>query len=151
MTCLFDPLSIRGVTIRNRVGLSPMSMYSANDGHSGPFEPIHYGARAMGGAGLVFTGTAAVSPEGRITPGDPGLWDDAQIAPLAAVAEAIRQGGGTPGIQIGHAGRKASTTVPWQGGAPKSDGRSVTAAEGGWQTVAPTAEAYGGNKTPVES
>lgn len=149
MAHLFNPLLIRGVTLRNRVGLSPMSMYSAQDGRSGTFEPIHYGARAMGGAGLVFTGTAAVLPEGRITPGDPGLWSDAQIAPLASVAEAIRLNGGTPGIQIGHAGRKASTTIPWLGGDPKSDGRSLTKAEGAWQTFGPIAEAYGGNKIHV--
>ncbi len=149
MAHLFNPLVVRGVTLRNRVGLSPMSMYSATDGQSGPLEPIHYGARAMGGARLVFTGTAAVLPEGRITPSDPGLWTDAQIASHAAVADAIRLGGGTPGIQIGHAGRKASTTVPWQGGAPKSDGRSLTAAESAWQTVGSMAEAYGGNKTHV--
>ncbi|MEL6678849.1 MAG: hypothetical protein AAFQ51_09090 [Pseudomonadota bacterium] len=149
MAKLFDPLNIRGVTLRNRVGLSPMSMYSAKDGYSGPFEPIHYGARSLGGAGLVMTGTVAVSPEGRITPADPGLWEDDQVAPLAAVADAIRQGGGVPGIQIGHAGRKASTTVPWRGGDPKSDGRSLTYAEGAWQTVGPMAEPYGGNKTHV--
>lgn len=149
MSKLFDPLTIRGVTLRNRVGLSPMSMYSATEGHSGPFDSIHYGARAMGGAGLVLTGTVAVLPKGRITPGDPGLWTDTQIVPLTQVADAIRAGGGTPGIQIGHAGRKAATTIPWQGGAPKSDGRSLTDAEGAWPTVGPMAEAYGGDKTSV--
>lgn len=149
MAHLFDPLVIRGTTLRNRIGLSPMSMYSATTGHSGAFEPIHYGARAMGGAGLVFTGTAAVLPEGRITLGDPGLWDNDQIAPLADVVDAICLGGGMPAIQIGHAGRKAATTIPWQGGDPKSDGRSLTQAEGAWQTFGPMAEAYGGNKTLV--
>ncbi|MEM9764533.1 MAG: hypothetical protein AAF968_18840 [Pseudomonadota bacterium] len=147
MSKLFDTLTLRSITLRNRTGLSPMSMYAATDGIAGAFEPVHYGARALGGVGLVFTGTAAVAAEGRITPGDPGLWDDAQVPALAAVAQAIKAGGGTSGIQIGHAGRKASTTVPWQGGAPKSDGRSLTDVEGAWPTVAPSAIAYGGDKT----
>ncbi|MEM9012501.1 MAG: oxidoreductase [Pseudomonadota bacterium] len=146
MASLFDPISLGALSIRNRVGLSPMSIYAATDGAPGAVEPVHYGARAIGGAGLVFTGTAAVTPEGRITPNDPGLWSDALVPGHRAIAEAIRAGGGTPAVQIGHAGRKASTTVPWRGGAPKSDGRSLTAAEGAWQTMAPTARPYGGDK-----
>lgn len=88
-----------------------------------------------------------MAPEGRVTLGDPGLWDDAQVAPLWALADAIRLGGATPAAQIGHARRKASTTVPWQGGSPKSDGRSLTADEGAWQAVGPSDEPYGGDKT----
>lgn len=147
MTLLFNKLAVRDVTIRNRIGLSPMSMYDATEGLAGAFSATHYGARALGGAGLAFTGTVAVAPEGRITPGDPGLWLDVQITPLQQIARIIRAGGATPGIQIGHAGRKASTTIPWQGGNPKSDGRSLTASEGAWQTVGPSALAFGGDKT----
>ncbi|MEL6979878.1 MAG: hypothetical protein AAGM38_14505 [Pseudomonadota bacterium] len=147
MTNLFNHLTVRETTIRNRIGLSPMSMYDADDGVAGSFSAIHFGARSLGGAGLVFTGTVAVAPEGRITPGDPGLWADDQIPALKAVADAIRVGGGTSGIQIGHAGRKASTTIPWRGGHPKSDGRSLTASEGAWETVGPSAIAYGSDKT----
>ena len=147
MSKLFEPLRIRGTVIRNRLGLSPMSMYEARNGVNGPFSPIHYGARSAGGAGLVLTGTVAVSPEGRITPADPGIWSDDHIASHSEIARAIKLGGAVPGIQIGHAGRKASTTVPWQGGSPRSDGRSLTAAEGAWESLGPTTDAYGGDKT----
>jgi 2,4-dienoyl-CoA reductase-like NADH-dependent reductase (Old Yellow Enzyme family) len=146
MSKLFDPITIRGITIRNRIGLSPMSMYAANDGIVGMFDLVHYGARAAGGAGLVFGGTAAVLPEGRITPGDPGLWSDAHAAAMTPVTHVIRTFGGTPGLQIGHAGRKAATAVPWKGGNPRQDGRSLKDGEGGWATVAPSALAFGGDK-----
>jgi 2,4-dienoyl-CoA reductase-like NADH-dependent reductase (Old Yellow Enzyme family) len=149
MAKLFDPITIRGVTIRNRVGLSPMSMYAATDGFVGAFDLVHYGARAAGGAGLVFGGTAAVLPEGRITPGDPGIWSDAHAAAMAPVVKAIKAFGGTPGLQIGHAGRKASTAVPWRGGNPRQDGRSLKDGEGGWETVGPSALAFGGDKDRV--
>lgn len=142
----FTPLTIRDTTLRNRIGLAPMSMYDATDGHPGRFETAHLGARAAGGAGLVLTGTVAVSPEGRITPRDPGLWHDDHVASLAAVADTIRASGSVPGIQLGHAGRKASTTVPWRGGPPGRDGRSLTEAEGAWPTVAPSPLPYGGDK-----
>ncbi len=147
MSKLFDQLTLKSSTLANRIGMSPMSIYAAQNGVPGTIEPIHYGARAVGGAGLVFTGTAAVAPEGRITPNDPGLWCDPQISGHRAITDAVREGGGVPGVQIGHAGRKASTTVPWRGGLPKADGRSLTAAEGAWQTVGPTALTYGGDKT----
>lgn len=149
MSKLFDPLTIGQITISNRIGLSPMSLYAAQDGAPGTIEPVHYGARAIGGSAMILTGTAAVLPEGRITPADPGLWDDSQIAGHAAIVRTIRAGGGVPGVQIGHAGRKASTTVPWLGGRPKSDGRSLTQAEGAWQTVGPTAAPYGADKTHI--
>jgi len=139
MTQLFQPLTLKSQVISNRIGMSPMSMYTATDGIVGGFDPIHYvararaRARAMGGAGLVFTGTAAVLANGRITPKDPGIWDDKFISGLANIAQIIKEFGGTAGIQIGHAGRKASTTVPWQGGGPKQDGRSLTEEEGAWE------------------
>jgi 2,4-dienoyl-CoA reductase-like NADH-dependent reductase (Old Yellow Enzyme family) len=147
MTQLFQPLALKSQVISNRIGMSPMSMYTATDGIVGGFDSIHYGARAMGGAGLVFTGTAAVLANGRITPKDPGIWDDEFISGLANIAQSIKEFGGTAGIQIGHAGRKASTTVPWQGGGPKQDGRSLTEEEGAWETVAPSALAFGADKT----
>lgn len=152
MAKIFDPITIGDVTIRNRVGLSPMSMYSARDGEAEAFNAIHYGARAFGGAGLVFTGTSAVAPEGRITPGDPGLWDDGHIAAQKAIVDAIHLGGGVAGVQIGHAGRKASTSIPWRGGPPKGEGRGLAADEGGWQTIAPSAIAFGAERphTPRE-
>lgn len=149
MSALFQPLPLRGVTIRNRIGMSPMSMYSAKGGYVGPLDAVHYGARAIGGAGLVFTGTVAVSPEGRITPGDPGLWEDAQTDGLQNIATLIRMAGATSGIQIGHAGRKASTAIPWQGGEPKGEGRSLNDDEGGWPTLAPSSLAFGGNRTKL--
>jgi 2,4-dienoyl-CoA reductase-like NADH-dependent reductase (Old Yellow Enzyme family) len=146
MTSLFNPLTINTVTLKNRIGMSPMSMYSSIDGVPTDFDQHHYVSRAKGGTGLIFTGTVAVSPEGRITPGDPGLWTDEHIAPLAHIAKGIKQFGAVPAIQIGHAGRKASTTIPWQGGQPKSDGRSLTTQEGAWQTVAPSLGEYGADK-----
>ncbi len=147
MSKLFDPLVIRGVTIRNRIGMSPMSMYASRDGIVGDFDLVHYSTRAIGGAGLIISGTAAVAPEGRITPADPGLWNDAQASAARSVVEAIRRAGGTAGVQIGHAGRKASTIVPWRGGEAKRDGRSLTVAEGAWPTVGPSEGAFGGDKT----
>jgi 2,4-dienoyl-CoA reductase-like NADH-dependent reductase (Old Yellow Enzyme family) len=149
MAQIFDPITIRGVTIRNRIGLSPMSMYAAKDGIVGVFDLVHYGARAAGGAGLVFGGTAAVLPEGRITPGDPGIWSEEHAAAMMPVVQAVKHFGGTPGLQIGHAGRKASTAVPWRGGNPRQDGRSLKDAEGGWETVSPSALAFGGDKNRV--
>jgi len=147
MTTLFNSISVRNNHVRNRIGMSPMSMYASQSGHISDFEPIHYAARAMGGTGLVFTGTAAVLPEGRITPNDPGIWNDNFIDGLKRVAQSIKMFGATAGIQIGHAGRKASTTVPWHGGGPKQDGRSLTEKEGAWQTVGVTNAPYGADKS----
>ncbi|MEM9351867.1 MAG: hypothetical protein AAGA92_02550 [Planctomycetota bacterium] len=149
MTLLFSPIELRTSTVRNRIGMSPMSMYSAIEGRVGVLDAAHYGARAIGGTGLVFTGTVAVSPEGRITPRDPGLWEDGQVAGLCQISEVVRAAGGTPAIQIGHAGRKASTSAPWHGGEPRSEGRSLGDDEGGWPTLAPTALAFGGNRPKV--
>jgi 2,4-dienoyl-CoA reductase-like NADH-dependent reductase (Old Yellow Enzyme family) len=126
-------LTIRGVTIRNRIGMSPMCQYSAENGYPNDWHLVHLGSRASGGAGLVMVEATAVQPEGRITPGDTGLWDDDHIESFARIARYIASQGATPAIQLAHAGRKASCRVPWEGGAP------LAANEGGWQTIAPSA------------
>ncbi|PKN89039.1 MAG: oxidoreductase, partial [Chloroflexi bacterium HGW-Chloroflexi-7] len=137
MTTLFEPLTIRSVTLRNRIGVSPMCQYSYADGYSNDWQLVHLGARATGGAGLIIAEATAVEPRGRITPYDAGLWDDAHIAPLKKVTEFIKSQGAVAGIQIAHAGRKASTDKPWTGGKPIPEGD-----ERWWQTVAPSALPY---------
>ncbi len=131
---LFDPFSLRGVTLRNRIGISPMCMYSSSDGFANDWHTVHLGARAAGGAGLIIVEATAVETRGRITPRDLGLWSDAHIAPLAQAVAFMEAHGAVPGIQLAHAGRKASCYWPWAG---KSG--EVPAEEGGWQTVAPSA------------
>ena len=126
---LFTPLQIRGVTFRNRIAVSPMCQYSARDGRMDDWHLVHLGSRAAGGAGLVLAEAAAVVPEGRIGPGDLGLYDDAQVEPLARVFAFIAAQGAVPGIQLAHAGRKASTAAPWLGGRP------IEPAQGGWRPV----------------
>jgi 2,4-dienoyl-CoA reductase-like NADH-dependent reductase (Old Yellow Enzyme family) len=135
---LFSPYSLRGVTLRNRVGVSPMCQYSAaTDGRATDWHLAHLGARAAGGAGLVFTEGTAVTPEGRISPWDLGLWNDAQVAPLRRITELITALGAVPGIQLAHAGRKASVKRPWEGGGP------LHPSDGGWHTLlAPSAIAF---------
>jgi 2,4-dienoyl-CoA reductase-like NADH-dependent reductase (Old Yellow Enzyme family) len=137
MSLLFSPFSLREVTLRNRVGMSPMCQYSceARDGHASDWHGPHYAARAAGGCGLVIVEATAVEARGRISPQDLGLWQDAQIAPLAEVAQMIRAHGAVAGIQLAHAGRKAGTFRPWQGGGP------LPQAEG-WTPVAPNALPY---------
>jgi len=115
---LFSPLTLRSLTIKNRIALSPMCQYSARDGMANDWHLVHLGARALGGAGLVVAEATAVSAEGRISPGDLGIWKDEQVEPLARIASFIREHGAVPGIQLAHAGRKASTAVPWDGGGP---------------------------------
>jgi len=134
MPHLFDPLTLRGVTIRNRIGMAPMCQYSTSgDGIPTDWHIAHYGARAAGGVGLILLEATAVEARGRITPGDLGIWSDDHIEPLARLARFIKSQGATPGIQIGHAGRKAGTARPWEGGHPLSD------EQGGWEIVAPSA------------
>jgi len=116
MTSLFDPLTIKDITLRNRIGVSPMCQYSYTDGFSNDWQVVHLGSRAVGGAGLIITEATAVDPRGRITPFDVGIWDDAHTEPLSRVARAIKSNGAVPGIQIAHAGRKACTGKPWEGG-----------------------------------
>jgi 2,4-dienoyl-CoA reductase-like NADH-dependent reductase (Old Yellow Enzyme family) len=129
---LFAPLALRSVTLRNRIGMSPMCQYTAVDGRVGDWHVVHYGARAVGGVGLVLVEASGVEARGRISPADVGIWEDAQVEPLARVVRVVAENGATPGIQLAHAGRKASTDLPWRGGRP------LATAAGGWQTVAPS-------------
>jgi 2,4-dienoyl-CoA reductase-like NADH-dependent reductase (Old Yellow Enzyme family) len=131
---LLTPLSIRGVTLRNRIAVSPMCQYCAVDGLPDDWHLVHLGSRAVGGAALVCAEATAVTPEGRISPGDTGLWNDAQQQAWARIAAFIERMHAAPAIQLAHAGRKASCQRPWEGGASLK-----TAAEGAWQTVAPSA------------
>lgn len=130
---LFSPLTLRGATFRNRIGISPMCQYSATDGFVNDWHLVHLGARAAGGAGLVVMEATGVLPEGRISPGCTGIWDDAHIAPLRRVTDFIRAQGAVAGIQLAHAGRKASCALAWDGG------RQLPLTAGGWETVAPSA------------
>ena len=130
---LFTPLSIRSLTLRNRLAMSPMCMYSAHDGFATEFHLVHLGSRAVGGVGLVFVEATAVTAEGRISPHDVGIWKDEQIEPLARIAKFLEAQGAAPGIQLAHAGRKASREVPWKGGASLK-----TSEDGGWPVVGPS-------------
>jgi 2,4-dienoyl-CoA reductase-like NADH-dependent reductase (Old Yellow Enzyme family) len=132
MPHLLDPLKIRGVTFRNRVGISPMCMYSSDDGMPNDWHLMHLGARAAGGSGLTITEASAVEPRGRITPRDAGLWNDSQAQAWSRIVRFAQAQGAKIGTQLAHAGRKASTDVPWSGGKPLTDDRA-------WQTVAPSA------------
>jgi 2,4-dienoyl-CoA reductase-like NADH-dependent reductase (Old Yellow Enzyme family) len=134
---LFSPLTQRSITFPNRIAVSPMCQYSYTDGLSDDWQFVHLGSRAVGGAGIVFTEAAAVSPEGRITVGDLGLWSDAHIAPLARLTAFVRSQGAVPAIQLAHAGRKASMAKPWE-----TPLQAVPIGEGGWQTVGPTTERF---------
>jgi 2,4-dienoyl-CoA reductase-like NADH-dependent reductase (Old Yellow Enzyme family) len=146
MPGLFDPLTIRGTTFRNRAWVAPMCQYSCldRDGIPTDWHLVHLGSLARGGSGLVITEATAVVPEGRISPEDTGIWSDEQGAAWSRIATFIRGEGAVPGIQLAHAGRKASTFSPW--GDPR-DG-SVPLDEGGWQTVAPSAVAFAGYVEP---
>ncbi|MGE5386413.1 MAG: NADH:flavin oxidoreductase/NADH oxidase [Betaproteobacteria bacterium] len=139
MAHLFDPLKLRDIVLPNRIGIPPMCQYSARDGVAADWHFVHYGSRAVGGAGLMILEATAVTPEGRISPGDLGLWNDAQIEPLARIAGfAQAQGQGcVAAVQLAHAGRKASVGLGWQ---PQ---RSLEEKEGGWTTLAPSAIAFG--------
>ncbi len=131
---LLAPLTLRGVTLRNRIVVSPMCQYCAQDGMPDDWHLVHLGSRAVGGAGLVFTEATAVTPQGRITLGDTGIWNDEQAAFFGRIADFIHRMGAVAGIQLAHAGRKASCQLPWLGGASLK-----SSAEGAWQTVAPSA------------
>src|SRR3954454_15567265 len=126
---LLSPLTIRGVTLRNRIAVSPMCQYVAKDGFADDWHLVHLGSRAAGGAGLVIAEASAVTAEGRITPGDLGIWDDAHIEPLARAVRFIHSQGAAAGIQLAHAGRKASGDLPWRGGKP------LPREAGGWPVV----------------
>jgi 2,4-dienoyl-CoA reductase-like NADH-dependent reductase (Old Yellow Enzyme family) len=132
MPHLFEPIAFRGLTLRNRVAVSPMCQYSSHDGFANDWHFVHLASRAVGGAGLVFTEAAAVTPEGRISPDDLGVWSDAHIGALERIARFVKGEGAAFGIQLAHAGRKASTRRPWDGTG------TVDPGEGGWEPIGPT-------------
>jgi 2,4-dienoyl-CoA reductase-like NADH-dependent reductase (Old Yellow Enzyme family) len=134
MSILFSPITVGQVQFRNRIVVSPMCQYSSQDGFSNDWHLVHLGSRAVGGAGLIISEAAAVSPEGRISPDDLGIWTDEHIAGLKRITQFIDQQGSVAGIQLAHAGRKASTRRPWEGG-----GAIAASEERGWETVAPSA------------
>jgi 2,4-dienoyl-CoA reductase-like NADH-dependent reductase (Old Yellow Enzyme family) len=129
---LFSPLELREITFRNRIFVSPMCQYSSHDGLANNWHLVHLGSRAVGGAGLVMVEATAINPEGRISPYDSGIWSEAHVEAFTPIARFITEQGSIPGIQLAHAGRKASCHVPWQGGAP------LSIEDGGWQTLAPS-------------
>jgi 2,4-dienoyl-CoA reductase-like NADH-dependent reductase (Old Yellow Enzyme family) len=131
MTKLFSTLSIKNITLKNRIVMSPMCQYTAKDGFTNDWHMVHLGSRAVGGSGLIITEATAVSPEGRISPGDIGLWKDEHISGLRRIVNFIQQHGAFAGIQLAHAGRKASCAVPREGG------KQLDERHGGWLTVAP--------------
>ena len=139
---LFTPITLRDVTIRNRVWVSPMCQYSAADGVPDDWHLVHLGSFATGGAGLVFTEATAVVPEGRISPADTGVWNDEQQHAWARIVDFLHGQGATAGIQLAHAGRKASTEPPWVGRGAVAD------EDGGWTPVGPSAAAYPGLRDP---
>lgn len=143
MARLFEPLTIRSVTFPNRIAVSPMCEYSAQDGFANDWHLVHLGSRAVGGAGLIIFEATAVTPEGRITAFDLGLWKKEQADALLRITRFIKAQGSVPGIQLAHAGRKASCAQPWKGG------QQLSKEEGGWQIVAPSAVPFAeGNMLP---
>jgi 2,4-dienoyl-CoA reductase-like NADH-dependent reductase (Old Yellow Enzyme family) len=141
---LLSPLTIRGVTLRNRIVMSPMCQYIARDGFADDWHLVHLGSRAAGGVALVIVEATAVTADGRITPGDLGIWSDEHVAPLARIARFVHSQGAVAGIQLAHAGRKASCAVPWKGGA------GLAPEAGGWPVIGPSAVAFDeGNPVPM--
>src|SRR5262249_5719359 len=141
---LFSSLTLRGTTFRNRAWVSPMCQYSSVDGRPIDWHLVHLGAFAQGGAGLVMTEATAVGPEGRISPQDAGIWNDEQAADYERITAFIRSQGAVPGIQLAHAGRKASTRAPWRGRG------YVPVEEGGWATVGASPIGYADWPAPRE-
>jgi 2,4-dienoyl-CoA reductase-like NADH-dependent reductase (Old Yellow Enzyme family) len=145
MSNLFSTFTLRDVEFRNRVFVSPMCQYSSRDGLPNEWHLVHLGSRAVGGAGLVMVEATGVSPEGRISPGDTGIWSDDHASAFRPIASFIKSQGAVAGIQLAHAGRKASTDVPWRGGKPLKE------SEGGWQPLAPSALPFAeGHPMPLE-
>ena len=136
MAALFTPLTLRALTLRNRIGVSPMCQYSSTDGYATDWHLVHLGAFATGGAGLVISEAAAVVPAGRISPADLGIWHEDHVPALRRITDFIHAQGAVAGIQLAHAGRKASTKRPWDGSG------AVTPEDGGWEVVAPSAIAF---------
>ncbi|MBA4275637.1 NADH:flavin oxidoreductase/NADH oxidase [Flavobacterium sp.] len=139
---LFSPLQIKSLRFKNRMVISPMCQYSATDGFANDWHLVHLGSRASGGAALIIQEATAVSPEGRISPGDLGLWKDEHIEKLKAINQFILSQNAIPGIQLAHAGRKASVSEPWNGN------KKLDETNGGWDTVAPSALGYHSNEKP---
>ena len=137
MAHLFEPLKLRDIVLSNRIGIPPMCQYSAHDGMAADWHFVHYGSRAVGGAALMIVEATAVTPEGRISLGDMGIWDDRHIEPLSRIAAFAQQQGCVAAIQLAHAGRKASVGLGWQAQS------SLSKSEGGWTTVAPSPVAFG--------
>lgn len=133
---LFSPLKLRSITLKNRIAVSPMCMYSAQNGVPNSWHMVHLGSRAVGGAGLIVVEATGVSPEGRISPGCLGLWNDPQMEAFKPIVSFIKEQGAVPGIQLAHAGRKASHDVAWK------RGRFLSAQEGGWQVLGPSPLPY---------
>jgi 2,4-dienoyl-CoA reductase-like NADH-dependent reductase (Old Yellow Enzyme family) len=133
---LFSPLQIKSITLKNRIAISPMCQYSAEDGFANDWHLVHLGSRATGGAGLIIQEATAVSPEGRISPSDLGLWSDEHIEKLQSITKFIIGQDSVPGIQLAHAGRKASVSSPWYGN------KKLAQNQGGWEIVAPSAIAF---------
>ena len=138
---LFSPLKLRDIILKNRIVVSPMCQYSAEDGFPNDWHFVHLGSRAVGGAGLIFTEAAAISPEGRISPADLGIWKDEHIAPLKRITDFIHQNGSIAGVQLAHAGYKASSQEPWKG-------RSyINPQDGGWEVFSPSEVLLADNKS----
>ncbi len=133
MSKLFSPLQIKDIQFKNRLVVSPMCQYSAEDGFANDWHLVHYGSRAVGGIALIIQEATAVSPEGRITPGDLGLYSEEHVEKLQSITRFIRHQGAVPGIQLAHAGRKASCDLPWNGGVQLREDN------GGWKNIAPSA------------
>ncbi len=144
MSALFQPFTLKDVTLRNRIAIPPMCQYMAKDGLINDWHHVHLAGLARGGAGLVVVEATAVAPEGRITPGCAGIWNDEQAQAFVPVVQAIKAAGSVPGIQIAHAGRKASANRPWEGDDHIAEGNPE-----GWQTIAPSAIAFGANLPKV--
>lgn len=141
---LFSPLAIKSIVLKNRIAISPMCQYSATDGFANDWHLVHLGSRASGGAGLIIQEATAVSPEARISPQDLGLWKDEQIEKMQQINRFIVSQNAVPGIQLAHAGRKASVSAPWNGN------KKLDESQGGWETVAPSAIGYHSNeKAPI--
>jgi len=141
---LLEPVTLGALKLRNRIVVSPMCQYSSPGGVPTDWHLVHLGSRAVGGAGLVFTEATAVSPEGRISPEDTGIWNERQVSAWSRIARFIRGQGAAAGIQLAHAGRKASTDAPWRGGGP------LDVEQGGWIPVAPSAILFDeGHPVPV--
>ena len=140
---LFTPFELKDVTLRNRVAIAPMCQYSSEDGAATDWHFVHLGARAVGGAGLIVAEATAVTPEGRISPDDAGIWADKHVEPLARITRFLAAHGTVPGIQLAHAGRKAGTARPWEGG------RQLPFDQRGWQAVGPSPAPFHPSERPV--